>query len=314
MQIENCKMKIPNWLMTKTRVGEGVIVGERVIDGVRTPQLRAFQLSASQLRASQLSASQLGISRSIATSNSESQSYAAQICNFHFSIFNFQCLLFTTILSLCLISKTPAQTVPDKIVATVTNGSQATPDVITYSDLVWQLALQPGHASLSRPSSEELKAALDTLVQQTLVLQEAKKLPLAQTGDAQKDFDKKVQDRLNDVIKRLGSRAVLEERMKVVGLTSEQLDQILRDRQTMDSYVDFRFRAFAVVSTKDISDRYQQLYGPQRGSNRIVKTLDEVRDQIERDLTEEKIQTEIDNFIDRLMDQPGTEIVILNPV
>jgi hypothetical protein len=302
MQIENCKMKIANWLLTKTRFGE------RVIDGTRASQLRVSQLRASQLRASQLRAS-----RSSASSNSE-RHRAVQICNFQFAIFNFQCLLFTVILSLGLTSKTPAQTIPDKIVATVTNGSQATPDVITYSDLVWQLALQPGHASLARPSSEELKEALDTLVQQTLVLQEAKKLPLAQTGDAQKDFDKKVQDRLNDVIKRLGSRAVLEERMKLVGLTSEQLDQILRDRQTMDSYVDFRFRAFAVVSTKDISDRYQQLYGPQRGNNRIVKTLDEVRDQIERDLTEEKIQTEIDNFIDRLIDQPGTEIVILNAV
>ena len=295
MQIEKCKMRIANCVVMKTRFVA------HAINGVRISQLRV---------------SQLRVSRSRPSSNSESQLCAGQICNFHFSIFNFQCLLFTTVAILCLgsISKAPAQTVPDKIVATVTNGSQATPDVITYSDLVWQLALQPGHASLARPSSEELKAALDTLVQQTLVLQEAKKLPLAQTGDAQKDFDKKVQDRLNDVIKRLGSRAVLEERMKLVGLTSEQLDQILRDRQTMDSYVDFRFRAFAVVSTKDISDRYQQLYGPQRGSNRIVKTLDEVRDQIERDLTEEKIQTEIDNFIDRLMDQPGTEIVILNAV
>jgi len=159
-----------------------------------------------------------------------------------------------------------------------------------------------------------LKQALDTLVQQTLVLQEAKKLPLAQTPEAQKDFEQKVKDRWDDVIRAFGSRAVLEERMKLVGLTTEHLDQILRDRQTMDSYVDFRFRAFAVVSTKEISERYNKLYGPQRGSGRIVKTLDQARDEIEHQLTEEKIQTEIDNFIDRLMDQPGTEIVILNPV
>ncbi|WP_243033251.1 hypothetical protein, partial [Vibrio cincinnatiensis] len=89
------------------------------------------------------------------------------------------------------------------------------------------------------------------------------KLPLAQTGEAQKNFDKKVQDRLNEVIKKLGSREVLTERMKQVGLTSEQLDQILRDRQTMEGYVDFRFRAFAVVSTKEISDRYEKVYGSQ---------------------------------------------------
>jgi len=207
-----------------------------------------------------------------------------------------------------------AQTVPDKIVASVTNGSQATPDVITYSDLVWQLALEPARPSTARPAAEVLKQALDTLVQQTLVLQEAKKLPLAQTPEAQKDFEQKVKDRWDDVIRAFGSRAVLEERMKLVGLTTEHLDQILRDRQTMDSYVNFRFRAFAVVSTKEISERYDKLYGPQRGSGRIVKTLDQARDDIERELTEEKIQAEIDKFLDRLMNQPGTEIVILNPV
>jgi polyhydroxyalkanoate synthesis regulator phasin len=234
----------------------------------------------------------------------------------HFSIFNFQCFILAAliIISCGIASEATAQSIPDKIVASVTNGSQATPDIITYSDLVWQLALEPGRASPARPSAEELKQALDTLVQQTLVLQEAKKLPLAQTPEAQKEFEKKVQDRLEDVIHGFGSRALLEERMKLVGLTSEQLDLILRDRQTMDSYVDFRFRAFAVVSTKEISDRYEKLYGPQRGSGRIVKTLDQARDEIERDLTEEKIGKEIDNFIDRLMDQPGTEIVILNPV
>jgi hypothetical protein len=234
----------------------------------------------------------------------------------HFPIFNFQCLFLIALAILCfgLRSSASAQTVPDKIVASVTNGSQATPDIITYSDLVWQLALEPGRPSLARPSAEELKQALETLVQQTLVLQEAKKLPLAQTPEAQKDFENKVQARLRELIQLFGSRARMEERMKLVGLTSEQLDQIMRDRQTMESYVDFRFRAFAVVSTKEITERYEKLYGPQRGSGRIVKTLDQARDEIEHDLTEEKIQKEIDNFIDKLFAQPGTEIVTLNPV
>jgi hypothetical protein len=31
-------------------------------------------------------------------------------------------------------------------------------------------------------------------------------------------------------------------------------------------------------------------------------------------LMEEKIETEIDKFIDELREQPGTEIVVLNPV
>src|ERR1041385_3761273 len=250
MQIENCKLENGNCLRRSTPVIDDVFSFSRELDASRSENSDARR---GYLRFE---------GRALPSK---------RICNFHFSFFNFQFAFLTALAILCIgfVSEASAQIVPDKIVATVTNGSQATPDVITYSDLVWQLALEPGHPSLAHPSSEELKAALDTLVQQTLVLQEAKKLPLAQTGDAQKNFDKKVQEPLNEVISSLGSRAVLDERMKQVGLTSEQLDQILRDRQTMDSYVDFRFRAFAVVSTKEISDRYEKTYLSQRGSGRI---------------------------------------------
>ena len=45
-----------------------------------------------------------------------------------------------------------------------------------------------------------------------------------------------------------------------------------------------------------------------------MPTLEQVRDKIELDLTEEKIAEEIDRFVDSLREAPGTEIVILNPV
>ena len=48
-----------------------------------------------------------------------------------------------------------AQVVVDKTVATVNNGSLTTPDVITYSDLVWQMALQRD-TPIDKPSSKEL--------------------------------------------------------------------------------------------------------------------------------------------------------------
>jgi hypothetical protein len=88
----------------------------------------------------------------------------------------------------------------------------------------------------------------------------------------------------------------------------------LRDRVTIDRYLDFRFRAFVLVSANEIADRYQQKYGRLRNSGQLVPTLDQVRDRLEREITEEKIAEQIDKFIEGLRDQPGTEIVILNPV
>ena len=207
-----------------------------------------------------------------------------------------------------------AQTVADKTVASVTNGARSTPDLITYSDLVWQLALEPNRPFNDKPGTEALNEALRKMEDQLLVLQEARKLPLAETSEAQEEFQKTVKERRDELAQTFGSRARLEERMARVGLTSEQLDSILRDRVTIERYLDFRFRAFALVSAKEISDSYEKEYRSQRNSGRIVPTLEQVRDRIEHRLTEDKIAEEIDKFIDNLREAPGTEIVIISPV
>ncbi len=225
------------------------------------------------------------------------------------------CSLLTVVLLLTAhCSLLTAQTITDKTVASVTNGARATPDLITYSDLIWQLAVEPGRAFTAQPSSKDLNEALKTLEDQTLILQEARKLPLAETNEAQKEFEDEVKTKRDQLAQSFGSRAHLEERMKRVGLTSEQLDAILRDRVTIERYLDFRFRAFAIVSPKEVGDQYEKEYRSLRNSGRIVPTLDQARDKIERELTERKIAAEIDKFIDNLRDQPGTEIVVLNPV
>src|SRR5258708_34649737 len=67
-----------------------------------------------------------------------------------------------------LFSCAHAQETVDKTVATVNGGVRA--DLITYSDLVWQLALQPNSA-LSQPTAEVLNGALRLVEDQRLILQ-----------------------------------------------------------------------------------------------------------------------------------------------
>jgi hypothetical protein len=215
----------------------------------------------------------------------------------------------------CLLpSGISAQTVPDKMVATVTNGSRATPDLITYSDLVWQLTLEPGTPVPDHPSSADLNHALHSLEDQLLILQEARKLPSADTAEGIAARDKEVNVRRDELAQAFGGQQTLQERMARVGLTTEQLDLILRDRVIVDQYLDFRFRAFTVVTPKEIQERYDQTYGRLKNSGRIVPTLEEVRARIEQELANQKIEADIDKFVDDLRDQPGTEIVVLNPV
>ena len=240
------------------------------------------------------------------------------IVNFQFSIpslFTGRTLLFALCAFLFALSPPAhAQVIADKAVASVTNGSRATPDLITYSDLIWQLALEPATPFAEKPSSKNLNRALRELEDQALVLQEARKLPSADTPEARKDRDEEVKKRRDELAQLMGSAAHLQERMTRVGLTSEQLDSILRDRVMVDKYFDFRFRAFVVIAPKEITDRYNETYVRERNSGRIVPTLDQVRSRIEEDLRVEKIAAEIDAFVDKLRDQPGTEIVVLSEV
>ena len=213
-----------------------------------------------------------------------------------------------------LLTSARAQTIPDKMVASVTNGTRATPDLITYSDLVWQLALEPDTPFSERPSSAQLNHALRVVQDQLLILQEARKLPSADSPEANAAREADVQEMRDRLARALGSSPRLEDRMERIGLTTVQLDQILRDRVMVEQYLDFRFRAFAVVTDREIQDRYNQKYGRLRNSGQIVPTLEQVRAEINRDLMEEKIETEIDKFVDELREQPGTEIIVLNPV
>jgi len=206
----------------------------------------------------------------------------------------------------CLLpSVVHAQVTVDKTVATVNNGSLATPDVITYSDLVWQLALQRD-TPIDPPGSRDLNAALKLIEDQRLVLLEAKKLP------GNEPTTEEVKKRRDELAREFGSAAVLQQRMTRVGLTSEQLDEILRERIEMDNYIDFRFRAFVLISEKDIVAYYNEVYGRMRNTDHIVPTLAQARDEIERKLTEERIASQIDTFIDDLRDR--AEIVVLSPV
>ena len=214
--------------------------------------------------------------------------------------------LFTFGFCLERMPQAQAQEVVDKMVATVSNGARTT--LITYSDLLWQLALQPG-TPLSNPNSEELKRALQLIIDQRLIVQEAEKLPpIAPT-------DKEVDQALADLINQFPSREEFYQRVNRVGLSAEQLREIVRQRVAIDKYLDFRFRSFTVVTPQEVADYYRDVYVPRhrrQSPGRIVPTLEQATPDIERTLTEDKIESDTDAFLEEA--RTRAEIVILNQV
>jgi hypothetical protein len=219
------------------------------------------------------------------------------------------------IISLCLLTfaflfpagMTQAQgVVVDKMVATVNSGVR--PSLITYSDLLWQLALQPD-VSLEQPSSQNLNRALNVVIGQRLVLQEAEKLPSIAPTDVE------VNARLAELVRLFPSQAEFQQRIASVGLSKDQLTEIVRQRLTIERYLDFRFRSFTVVTQKEVEDYYRDVYVPRlrrQQPGRLVPELKDVVKEIETELTESKIESETDEFLDSIRER--AEIVTLNPV
>jgi hypothetical protein len=199
-----------------------------------------------------------------------------------------------------------AQQVVDKMVATINGGVRT--ELITYSDLMWQLALQPD-TPLDNPSSAQLNGALRLLIDQRLILQEAEKLPTIVPAPAE------IAGARAELARHFSSEPVFRERLQRVGLTSEKLDEIIEQRLKMEKYLDFRFRNFVVISQKEIADYYRDVYVPRlkaRSPERIVPPVEQVRAEIERTLMEAKIESDTDAFLDTLRER--AEIVTLNPV
>ncbi|HEU4795441.1 MAG TPA: hypothetical protein VFT02_07415 [Pyrinomonadaceae bacterium] len=215
-------------------------------------------------------------------------------------------LVKTLVLVLTFCSIGAAQQVVDKMVATVNAGVRT--ELITYSDLLWQLALQPD-TRLDNPTSEQLNGALRLLIDQRLILQEADKLPTivptpAEIGDARAEL-----------ARYFPSEPAFRERLLRVGLTSEKLNEILEQRLKMEKYLDFRFRNFVVISQNEIAAYYKDVYVPRfqaRTPGRIVPTLEQARGEIEKTLMEAKIESDTAAFLDTARQR--AEIVTLSPV
>lgn len=204
---------------------------------------------------------------------------------------------------------THAQQVVDKIVATVNDGVKT--ELITYSDLRWQLALEPG-VPLASPPSEDLNRALQTLIDQRLFSLEAERIP--RNAPTTEEIDREIKETLS----HFSSTAEFENRLRAVGFESVKdanFERIMEQRVRIKIYLNFRFRSFIVITPEDEAKYYRDSYLPdfrRRYPGVVVPTLDEKRAQINDILTEQKVGASIESFLDEA--KRRSEIVVLSEV
>ena len=192
------------------------------------------------------------------------------------------------LIALCLLhAPAMGQTVVDQIVTLVND------EIITRSDLLWSLALDPKAPSPSgMVSSELLRQKLDIMIDQRLIGQEASKVPGAEVTP--EEVDKK----RTDLIAKFPSEAAFRERVQSVGLTPEKIDELLREMILIEKFIEFRFQAFVFITQQEIERYYNEELSPRiRGEGQVPPPLDQVREMIKENLRAVKVNEEIDRYL-----------------
>jgi hypothetical protein len=190
----------------------------------------------------------------------------------------------------------------DRMVAVI-NGRE----LITFTDLLWQLALEP-RTPLDSPRQEDINRALDLVTNQRLILQEAEKLPTVAPSD------KEIADEINRLISFFPSQSAFYERLTRVGLgeSSARLRELIEERVRINKYIDFRFRSFTVVTQQEVEAYYRDVYVPRvrrQQPGRIVPALEAVYKEIEKEIIDSKIESDTDLFLEEARN--AAEISIL---
>jgi hypothetical protein len=200
-----------------------------------------------------------------------------------------------------------AQQIVDKTVATVSDNVRT--ELITYSDLLWQLALQP-KTPLENPGKDELDQALRLVIDQRLIVLETRRLPSISVTEAETQTETK------QVLDQFSSTAEFVDRLRAVGfdsITDDNFQKLMEQRVAIEKYLDFRFRSFVVITPEQEESYYKDIFVPAfraRNPGVVVPALADVRPRINQDLTTSRISSDLDRFLDNARER--AEIVILN--
>ncbi len=199
------------------------------------------------------------------------------------------------------------QEVVDKTVATVSDGSRT--QLITYSDILWQVALQPG-VPLTPPRPEDLNQALETLINQRIFALEAERLPRSAPTE------KEIAAEIGKTLSYFSSPAEFADRLKRVGFDSvkdEAFERLIAQRLAIDKYIDFRFASFVVVTADEETRYYRDVFVPdfrRRSPGLLMPTLEDRRASIRDILLQQKIGLAIEKFLDEAKRRMNIEILI----
>ena len=155
-------------------------------------------------------------------------------------------VIISAALALMLSASAAIAQTANRIVAVVND------EIITEADVVAQMSALLDHGGLPKPADEDQAgqmrgAVLRRLLEERLILQEAKRLGVTVTSD-------EVVDELRELRRELGSRAAYERMLQEAGLSEERLKMKVREQLIVQKAVDQEVRLTIVISPADVAE------------------------------------------------------------
>ncbi|GGH81394.1 FKBP-type peptidyl-prolyl cis-trans isomerase (trigger factor) [Pullulanibacillus pueri] len=173
---------------------------------------------------------------------------------------------------------------------------------ITYQSLAAQLyasLLQQGQSTTGDQVSEQVKQqTLNTIVGQTLILQDAKAKGYKATAD-------QIKSQYDKMVDQYGSEDKFKAALKKENLTLDEMKENISQQLVFDKYVDKEVGSEA-VSDKEI----QQFYDQYSKTQKDAPELKDIKSQIKEQLEQQKQNEDLSKIVDKLKKSGKVDIKI----
>ena len=179
-------------------------------------------------------------------------------------------------------------------------------EVITLSDVRWLIQYR-GQTLPPDPARRRLvySAALDQLIEETMIASEAQNTPGAEILPAE------IESRIEAYKQSFRSEGAFQEKLRSMGMSPGSLHAMILRQLTVQKFVQVRIQPFAIVSPREIEAYYRQTFLPtvrdgpapplELLQNRIqeIVGLRKTNQELERWVTRARKRTEIDVLLFR---------------
>lgn len=189
-----------------------------------------------------------------------------------------------------------SEEVIDRLVAVVNE------EVITLIDLKIAEAFGIYDEELETGEGNTRSRILEKLIDQKVVIQ--------LSGEEISVADEELEEALKRMTEKLGKSQV-DRKLEEFGLAWGDLKEFVQEKILYQTIITQKFSKVNPVSVKEIEDYYQRTYVPfQKGKGAEPKPMMEILAEIESSIKQEKIKTQVEDWITNLKEKSDIQILI----